>query len=395
MKNTTIFLLLLLPILLQAQVDFSTLMTTYSQDFQTYAGTSGSVPANWTNSYNDYTPGGTYSNTGTYSNANSNRALNQDGSGDLAIGAKIGASEGPMNLTLSCINTIPGTVITGLSISWNAEQYSRGGRSTSLELVNNLSGSFSTPTLYVSTTGTGANLPTVSVNAFSVNYTGLNINPGSSFSLIWRITTGSPGGDGNNSHLGLDDVSISISSSSALPVELTGFTGKIYQNQATSLAWQTASELNNSHFCIERSGDGANFREIGTVNGAGTSFDFQDYAFTDKNPLPGKNYYRLRQVDFDGNHEYSKVIMVEIDARPTTKLYPSLAADAINLELGSALEEAVELLIFDNMGRLVAKQFIEAGATTVQFPLAGFQAGQYVASLQGPGQVENFRFVIQ
>ncbi|MBK8563113.1 MAG: hypothetical protein IPN76_07120 [Saprospiraceae bacterium] len=282
-----------------------------------------------------------------------------------------------------------------MTIGWNAEQYSRGGRSTTLELVNNLSGSFSVPTLYVSSTGAGANLGAVNVSSFSVNYTGLNITPGSSFSLVWRITTGSPGGDGNNSHLGLDDVNISISTTSPLPVELTGFTGKIHQDNAASLAWQTASELNNSHFCIERSSDGLNFREIGNVNGAGTSFEFQDYSFTDENPLPGKNYYRLRQVDFDGNFEFSKIIMVEIDARPTTKLYPSLAADAINLELAAELEAAAELLIFDNMGRLVAKHIIEAGAITVQFPLAGFQAGQYVASLQGLGQVENFRFVKQ
>ncbi len=182
--------------------------------------------------------------------------------------------------------------------------------------------------------------------------------------------------------------------STPLPVELTAFYGENAKNLA-KLHFTTASELNNSHFSIERSQDGINFREIGRISGAGTSFVFNDYSFVDVSPFSGKNYYRLKQVDFDGNFEYSEVVMVDMGTRPSTRLYPSMANDAITLEFASEMEETGELLIFDRLGRLVVTHQIEAGITSMQLPVVDLQAGQYTTSLFSQGTIENFRFVKQ
>ncbi|MDA0196847.1 MAG: VCBS repeat-containing protein [Bacteroidetes bacterium] len=101
----------------------------------------------------------------------------------------------------------------------------------------------------------------------------------------------------------------SCESFSVLPVELVSFSGKA-GNESIVLDWVTATEVNNDRFEIERSVDGANWDVVGTVVGAGSSEDFLTYEFTDRRPVIGINYYRLRQVDFDGAHEYHKAIFV-------------------------------------------------------------------------------------
>jgi hypothetical protein len=92
-----------------------------------------------------------------------------------------------------------------------------------------------------------------------------------------------------------------------LPVELVTFSSET-GNQGLVLTWHTASELNNDYFDIERSENGNMFYSIGRVNGHGTKSDPTSYTFTDMQPVAAVSYYRLKQVDFDGTFEYSKVI---------------------------------------------------------------------------------------
>ncbi len=98
-----------------------------------------------------------------------------------------------------------------------------------------------------------------------------------------------------------------------LPVSLFSFTVKKSNNQASLLEWKTVSEKNNDYFIIERSSDGINFEYIGTVDGAGSSNNLLSYSFVDENPYLGVNYYRLKQVDFNGQSEYSVIRIVDFD----------------------------------------------------------------------------------
>lgn len=98
---------------------------------------------------------------------------------------------------------------------------------------------------------------------------------------------------------------------SLLPIELTLLYGICVDENTVELRWQTASETNNSYFVILRSFDGVHFEEIGTVAGAGTTTEMHNYEYYDTDEKEGVVYYKLRQVDYDGNYTDSKVIAVQ------------------------------------------------------------------------------------
>jgi hypothetical protein len=108
-----------------------------------------------------------------------------------------------------------------------------------------------------------------------------------------------------------------------LPVELLTFMATNELN-AVKLDWTTASETDNDYFSVERSLDGEFWSEIGQVKGSGTTTSVTAYTFTDHHPVVGYQYYRLMQVDFDGEFEYSKVILVlrNGDSSFTLDVYP-------------------------------------------------------------------------
>ncbi|MFK7774330.1 MAG: T9SS type A sorting domain-containing protein [Saprospiraceae bacterium] len=94
----------------------------------------------------------------------------------------------------------------------------------------------------------------------------------------------------------------------ALPVELTFFTAKS-EPIGVRLKWQTAQEENNDYFEIEQSTDGSTFNTLNKIIGNGTRNGLSDYSFLDEKPTSGYNYYRLKQVDYDGAFEYSKIVV--------------------------------------------------------------------------------------
>ena len=112
----------------------------------------------------------------------------------------------------------------------------------------------------------------------------------------------------------VDNVKISVYNS-VVPVELVSFIGNVINNEV-QLNWTTATETNNRGFEIQKSqmldvNSQNDWETIGFVNGFGTSSDVHTYLFADKNPVTGKSYYRLKQLDFDGTFEYSNVIEIE------------------------------------------------------------------------------------
>lgn len=101
----------------------------------------------------------------------------------------------------------------------------------------------------------------------------------------------------------------STETANPLPVELLSFSGR-NENGFNKLEWKTASELNNDYFELQRSGTGEEFTAVSIIQGKGTTNDLSAYTFIDEQPYAGKNYYRLKQVDFNGNFEYSNIILV-------------------------------------------------------------------------------------
>ncbi len=142
-----------------------------------------------------------------------------------------------------------------------------------------------------------------------------------------------------------------------LPVELIDFQA-VAENEKTKLWWSTASELNADRFEVERSTDGFSFEKIGGKQAAGTTTAQQSYSFIDEKPLPGMNYYRLRQVDFDGAFEYSKVVSVDFqnlhEFEKLVRAYPNPVTDFLHIELPA--EGGFQVGLFDATGRRLLSQ---------------------------------------
>jgi hypothetical protein len=139
--------------------------------------------------------------------------------------------------------------------------------------------------------------------------------------------------------------------SMTIPVEMVSFVAKKTGN-ANKLAWQTASELNNDYFDIQRSTDGATFQNIGQVKGVGNSAALNNYEFMDETPTVGTNYYRLQQVDVNGKTTTSKTVAVNAGGKGSVKVFPTLATDKLNVLTTSDKEEGFDIV--NLVGQVVA-----------------------------------------
>ncbi len=97
----------------------------------------------------------------------------------------------------------------------------------------------------------------------------------------------------------------------SLPVTWLDFEAEVV-NEAVQLKWATASEENNDYFVVERSEDGYSWEAIGEVAGNGTIETISYYNFVDQQPVFGHNYYRLRQVDYDAQYDYSTIVQAYV-----------------------------------------------------------------------------------
>jgi hypothetical protein len=119
-----------------------------------------------------------------------------------------------------------------------------------------------------------------------------------------------------------------------LPVELLEFKAELLQNNLASLTWRTASELNNKHFEIYRSIDGVNWELIGYRDAARNSSEVNDYNFPDDQPLFETTYYRLKQVDYNGDFAFSNVIsLAPLREDNSLTIYPNPATSSITVQV--------------------------------------------------------------
>jgi hypothetical protein len=143
-----------------------------------------------------------------------------------------------------------------------------------------------------------------------------------------------------------------------LPVEWLTFTAE-KENEKALLNWSTASETNCDRFEIERTTDEqffdeSNFIKTGEVAGHGNSAVSNNYSFTDeKIDYKGFYYYRLKQIDTDGNFNYSDIRVVDFSKNYTMKLYPNPGNDFFTLELEGNINDDAAMNVYDSFGKLI------------------------------------------
>ncbi|MFT5802856.1 MAG: hypothetical protein ACI956_002679, partial [Nonlabens sp.] len=121
---------------------------------------------------------------------------------------------------------------------------------------------------------------------------------------------------------------IEVGPAGSLPVELVNFNAGLIENDFVRVSWQTATEINNDFFTVERSSNGKDWEKLEIIEGAGDAATLLSYSVLDDKPLFGISYYRLKQTDFDERFSYSQIrsinnedpddIQIEIYPKPTT-----------------------------------------------------------------------------
>ena len=118
-----------------------------------------------------------------------------------------------------------------------------------------------------------------------------------------------------------------------LPIELIEFSGIDYGNQNVKLSWKTATEINNDRFEIYHSIDGVTWSLLEKVKGAGNSSIIQNYTYYHNNTNPHINYYKLKQVDFNGGTANSSIIAVHVKSKiDLISIYPNPSNDFIKID---------------------------------------------------------------
>lgn len=184
--------------------------------------------------------------------------------------------------------------------------------------------------------------------------------------------------------------------SSVLPVTFISLTGEL-QNKNAVLHWQTATETNTSHFTIERSTNGKDFKGIGNVTASGNSATHNSYNYTDATALvagSSKLYYRLAENDKNGMITYSKTIEINITGSGIRIFVsPNPVGNTITLYSPEAITNAV-ITIADMRGKTVysAKQTINAGDHKT-IDASAFAKGMYLVTIQSASTKQQLKII--
>jgi len=392
---------------LKAQISL-TGVGTYTQDFNSLAlnGSSSIVPADWF-----------FSESGTNANTSYTSSFGSSFTGDTySYGTTASTDRAFGEITTSTLQTMIGArfinqtgfTISQLSITYTGEQWRVGAtnRGTADRLDFQLSTNatslitgtwtdydeldFISPIIN-STSGAIDGNAAENRTIISFLIAGLNISNGTTFWIRWASNNIIDSDDG----LAIDDFSID---QSALPVELTSFSA-VTIGTTVKLSWQTATEVNNYGFDVERNtplnplSRGENegnavWEKIGFVNGNGNSNSPKSYFYEDKNLTAGKYLYRLKQIDNDGQFEYSKIIEVDLGASKKFELsqnYPNPFNPVTTIRFNLPEAGFVKLTLFNVLGqqiRSLVNDFKEAGVHTINLDASDLNSGIYIYKIE-------------
>ena len=185
-----------------------------------------------------------------------------------------------------------------------------------------------------------------------------------------------------------------------LPVELTTFTGSP-SSGGINLKWTTASEKENDRFEIERSINGKDFEKIGSVKGNGTTSNANNYKYLDTRPNSNLLYYRLKQVDFNGASEFSKIVMVKTNDSQTEALAISMAPNPCQNQDCNVLLRGLDtgkttiVTLQDLTGRTVFSKELPTDQASFTLPKIDSGSGIYILSVKNGSNTAHQKVILQ
>ena len=388
----------------------------YSQNFN--ALNTSSTNVTWTDTT---TVSGWYSNKTTYAAGTGSSttgglySFGSTNSSDRSLGSVSSGASGTIQYAVRFKNSI-GASIASVTVQYVGEQWRDGGNITAQKIVAEYkinADSITNPGVWTPVTQLDFTTPiaTSTPRALDGNLSENKITKTATISFyvpngdeIWLRWT-DVNDAGNDHGISIDDFSFVVNQIS-MPVELVSFTAES-KNNNVALHWKTATEVNNYGFEIEKKwlGDelgSMQWETIGFVEGNGTTNAAKEYSFTDKNLSSGRYLYRLKQIDRNGEFEYSQSVEVTINNTPKEFVLEQNYPNPFNpsTTIGFTLRETglTSLKIYDAIGREVAvlvNEVLESGVYHQKtFSLSHLSSGIYIARLSSSGKTQVIKLIL-
>lgn len=250
---------------------------------------------------------------GTFASGNSNWTItgtSMETNPEATYGGSGSNRVAEVDYSVSLYQTVSGFVIgETYSLNFVASRRTRSPGPNPASVVVRITSATST---ILSTTLTKTNT-SFSLDAVTYDFTA------TASTLTFSIT---PGADIGTSTRGVIIDNLNISQPIVLSAELIGFEAE-KNNEGVNVKWTTVNEIKNEYFAVEKSRNGKQWQEVSKVNGAGYSIKLTYYQSQDNKPYEGLSYYRLKQVDFDGQETYSDIVSVEFDYADVINIFPN------------------------------------------------------------------------
>jgi len=212
-------------------------------------------------------------------------------------------------------------------------------------------------------------------------------NSGFGVALSAKLLFGLPG------NAEVDNISITISSTAPLPVELTFFKATGLDSKV-KLTWETSVEINNDYFEVQNSHNGVDFETVGVIDGQGNTNEVSNYEFEHDFTFAGLNYYRLKQVDFNGAFEYSDIELVNFSKTTFSEfqVYPNPVSVGTILNVSSNSDRSFYVTVYTNDGKVVLNEYLQGSN---QIDVSKFSAGSYLLNIKSNSDVFTQNFLVK
>jgi len=217
---------------------------------------------------------------------------------------------------------------------------------------------------------------------------------------------------GNDTALGANYIQVGVNSfssfylhgtkqSAPLPVELINFTATAINNEYIQLDWATALEINNDGFELQRSTDAQNWTNIAWINGNDNSTTAKFYSHNDMQVAQNITYYyRLKQIDYDGQFEYSNIVNATLTGSNSSfnvlEFVPNPTVDMTTLLISSGVSQDIKVVIYNSIGQEVqtGNHTLTVGMNQIKLVVNLLAAGTYMATVTSGNEVRTKRLVI-
>lgn len=239
----------------------------------------------------------------------------------------------------------------------------------------------------------------VTLDQITLKFTGLQINvaPGKTFRVrLYPFMRSEPSSTGSRGIQIRESISLTGKTSDAalatdepLPLDFLSFSAKPSTFGSVDLDWKTTNEVNTKNFEVQSRTANSEFKTIGFVDSKNTA-GVHNYSFTDNKPLASTVYYRIKQVDKDGEFDYSDVKSVNLKQGISLAVYPNPVSDVLSVKHPTSVNRVT---IINLEGKKLLEKTVANDTISTDINVASLQVGTYIVVVDTNGEQSSTKFI--